>query len=87
MMTAGMAAKRPTAAASNASAIPGATMARFVVCTLEIADEAVHDTPDGSRQADEGSSGTDRRQSPDLKVREAAGDAFLDACLVRNLGR
>src|SRR5271156_2941291 len=36
MMTAGIAATRPIAVASSASAIPGATTARFVVCDFEI---------------------------------------------------
>jgi hypothetical protein len=36
MMTAGTAATRPIAVASNASAIPGATTARFVVCDFEM---------------------------------------------------
>ena len=36
MMTAGMAAARPIAVASNASAMPGATTARFVVCAFEM---------------------------------------------------
>src|ERR1700716_4677869 len=35
-MTAGMAANRPMAVASSASAMPGATTARFVVCISEI---------------------------------------------------
>src|SRR6266850_8323232 len=36
MMTAGIAAARPNAVASNASAIPGATTARLVVCDFEM---------------------------------------------------
>src|SRR5258705_1285401 len=36
MITAGIAAARPNAVASSASAIPGATTARFVVCDFEI---------------------------------------------------
>src|ERR1700755_660669 len=36
MMTAGIAATRPIAVASNASAIPGATTARLVVCDFEM---------------------------------------------------
>ena len=36
MMTAGIAATRPIAVASSASAMPGATTARFVVCALEM---------------------------------------------------
>src|SRR5256885_3047245 len=36
MMTAGIAAARPNAVASSASAIPGATTARLVVCDFEI---------------------------------------------------
>src|SRR5262245_53387886 len=36
MTTAGMAATRPSAVASNASAMPGATTARFVVCASEM---------------------------------------------------
>src|SRR6267378_856423 len=36
MMTAGIAATRPNAVASSASAMPGATTARFVVCDLEM---------------------------------------------------
>src|ERR1700688_4195284 len=36
MMTAGIAAARPKAVASSASAIPGATTARFVVCDFEM---------------------------------------------------
>src|ERR1700729_2668512 len=36
MMTAGMAATRPNAVASNASAMPGATTARLVVCDFEM---------------------------------------------------
>src|ERR1700744_6135393 len=36
MMTAGIAATRPNAVASNASAIPGATTARLVVCDFEM---------------------------------------------------
>src|SRR3954452_7450634 len=36
MMTAGMAATRPIAVASSASAMPGATTARFVVCDFEM---------------------------------------------------
>src|ERR1700744_4818430 len=36
MMTAGIAATRPIAVASSASAIPGATTARFVVCDFEM---------------------------------------------------
>ncbi len=36
MMTAGIAAARPIAVASSASAMPGATTARFVVCDFEI---------------------------------------------------
>src|ERR1700733_2988163 len=36
MMTAGIAATRPNAVASNASAMPGATTARLVVCDFEI---------------------------------------------------
>ena len=35
-MTAGIAATRPMAVASNASAMPGATTARFVVCDFEM---------------------------------------------------
>ena len=35
-MTAGIAATRPIAVANNASAIPGATTARLVVCDFEI---------------------------------------------------
>src|SRR5215471_14162812 len=35
-MTAGMAANRPMAVARSASAMPGATTARFVVCSFEI---------------------------------------------------
>src|SRR5258708_22457734 len=35
-MTAGIAATRPIAVASSASAIPGATTARFVVCDFEM---------------------------------------------------
>src|SRR5262252_2071464 len=36
MMTAGIAAARPTAVASSASAMPGATTARLVVCDFEM---------------------------------------------------
>src|ERR1700716_593880 len=36
MMTAGIAAARPNAVASSASAMPGATTARFVVCDFEM---------------------------------------------------
>ena len=36
MMTAGIAATRPIAVASSASAMPGATTARFVVCAFEM---------------------------------------------------
>src|ERR1700709_2279960 len=36
MMTAGIAATRPIAVASKASAIPGATTARLVVCAFEM---------------------------------------------------
>ena len=36
MMTAGIAATRPIAVASSASAMPGATTARFVVCDFEM---------------------------------------------------
>ena len=36
MITAGMAAKRPMAVANSASAMPGATTARFVVCDFEM---------------------------------------------------
>ena len=36
MMTAGMAATRPIAVASSASAMPGATTARLVVCDFEM---------------------------------------------------
>src|ERR1700687_1582931 len=36
MMTAGIAAARPNAVASSASAMPGATTARLVVCSFEM---------------------------------------------------
>src|SRR5215469_9197306 len=36
MITAGIAATRPIAVASKASAIPGATTAKFVVCAFEM---------------------------------------------------
>ena len=36
MITAGIAATRPNAVASSASAMPGATTARFVVCDFEM---------------------------------------------------
>jgi hypothetical protein len=51
MTTAGMAATRPIAVASKASAMPGATTARFVVCDFEIPMKAfmMRHTPAGAR--------------------------------------
>ena len=84
-----MAAKRPIAVASNASAMPGATTARLVVCAFEMPMKLFmipHTVP---KQADEGAGGTDRREKPRaafdreplgaLNLGEAGGDPLLEA--------
>jgi hypothetical protein len=72
-MTAGMAATRPSAVARSASAMPGATTARFCGVCLRDADEAVHDAPDRPEQADEGAC----RWAP---VRQSDGSVYWLDC-------
>ena len=89
MITAGMAATRPKAVASKASAMPGATTARLVVCVFRNADEAVHDAPDGAEKADErgrradraenAGAAIDRPASAGLNPRDQRRGALLDA--------
>src|SRR5258706_12050119 len=54
MTTAGIAAASPSAVASSASAMPGATTARLVVCDFEMPMKLFLIAPDGAEQADEG---------------------------------
>ena len=81
MTTAGIAATRPIAVASSASAMPGATMA---VCRLRLrdSDEAVHDPPHRAEQTDEGCCRADGGENAGAAIHRPARRGFdlLKAC-------
>src|SRR4029450_8314064 len=96
MTTAGMAATRPIAVASSASAMPGATTARLVVCAREMPTKLSmmpHTVPNrptkGAVAPIVASTPVPRKNAPCVTcfdALEARRDSFLDALRVGEAG-
>src|SRR6266568_5111736 len=96
MITAGIAATRPKAVASSASAMPGATTARLVVCDFEMPiklfmmPQTVPNSPEGRRCTDGGEQSHAEPDPPRFgahDLAEARGRALLDPGVARDAGR